>query len=55
MTRHFYVILNRHAGRGYANNVWQTIQPQLDQLGIEYQMNETKYAEHAILLAEQYA
>ncbi|HAT54941.1 MAG TPA: diacylglycerol kinase [Lactobacillus sp.] len=55
MTRHFYVILNRHAGRGYANTVWHTIKPQLDQLQIAYQVTETKYAGHATLLAEQYA
>lgn len=55
MSRHFYVILNRHAGRGRASKIWAATAPQLTQAGITYQLAETRYPGHATLLAELYA
>ncbi|GEK28454.1 diacylglycerol/lipid kinase family protein [Furfurilactobacillus siliginis] len=55
MSRHFYVILNRHAGRGRASKIWDAASPKLKQAGITYQLAETRYPGHATLLAELYA
>ncbi|GAB6091977.1 diacylglycerol/lipid kinase family protein [Furfurilactobacillus curtus] len=55
MNRHFFIILNRHAGRGHATQIWQAIQSRLAELHIHYQMVESKYPGHATLIAEQYA
>ncbi|GKT02884.1 diacylglycerol/lipid kinase family protein [Furfurilactobacillus entadae] len=55
MNRHFYIILNRHAGQGHAADVWTTIAAELARQSVDYTLAETEYAGHATLLAEQFA
>lgn len=51
----YYIILNEHAGSGRAQKLWPQIKEQLDTAQVTYQVAVSEYANHAILLSEQFA
>ncbi|MFD1548410.1 diacylglycerol/lipid kinase family protein [Levilactobacillus fuyuanensis] len=51
----FYIILNEHAGSGRAKELWPEIKQALDAAQVSYQLAISEYANHAILLSEQFA
>ncbi|GEO66177.1 diacylglycerol/lipid kinase family protein [Levilactobacillus spicheri] len=51
----YYIILNEHAGSGRAGNLWPEIRQRLDAAQVRYQVATSDYANHAILLSEQFA
>lgn len=51
----FYIILNEHAGSGRAKVLWPEIKQQLDDAQVSYRLAISEYANHAILLSEQFA
>lgn len=51
----YYIILNEHAGSGRAGILWPQIEQQLVTAGVSYQLAVSQYANHAILLSEQFA
>ncbi|WP_233449171.1 diacylglycerol/lipid kinase family protein [Levilactobacillus suantsaii] len=51
----YYIILNEHAGSGQAGILWPQIKARLDAAQVTYQVATSEYADHAILLSEQFA
>ncbi|MGP4116828.1 diacylglycerol/lipid kinase family protein [Levilactobacillus zymae] len=51
----YYIILNEHAGSGRAGTLWPQIKERLDAAAVTYQVAVSEYANHAILLSEQFA
>lgn len=50
---YYSIILNPTAGNSYAKSVWPSIKARLDQAGVDYQCQTTKYHRHAEYLAQK--
>ncbi|MFC6274617.1 diacylglycerol/lipid kinase family protein [Levilactobacillus tangyuanensis] len=51
----FYIILNKHAGSGQAGTLWPQIRQRLVAAQVQYEVVVSEYAQHAVLLSEQFA